>query len=453
MWIIVKVEINWRVMMDRKKLEQIIKKNQRQFLIENNGQISHVARNLISYLTSEGEEEYEALYQFFHRIKGTSGTLELTDISVIADEIETLILTEKGFIKDNDKELSLIVKKTGRLLELIEKSLSDILVEESDILSYDSEHVGIDMKAGKILVVDDDVYMLKFLEAILKNQGFDVCVSSSPDEALVLLKQGIMDLAVIDIVMPGKTGFDIYKEVNTINSKIPIIFMTGLNNKDVRIEALRKGAQIYLKKPINPDELIAHVNGAITNFNKNEEYYNRDELTKAYTRKQFNKKFENEKREFENNGSVFSIAFLDLDDFKLINDTYGHLFGDHILHEIVKIIGKFLKKDGDVFRFGGDEFLILFSNKTRQQAEEVMDDIKRDMLSTVYHSPDNRNDLTVSFSSGIAEFNNLLQNRKNLLEEADRELYKAKNNNRIVKVTDSVNNLIEDESFEDDAVM
>ncbi|OJF92553.1 response regulator [Alkalibacterium sp. 20] len=422
--------------MNKEKLQNIIRRSQRQFLVEKNEQITHIARNLIAFLNKENEEDYDALYQFYHRVKGTSGTLELHDISLVAADIEELMLSKKGYLTSDPKCHSALIKGTGKLLELIEQRLSDILIENESPATIDTDiDTGGDILiSGKILIIDDDVSMLSFLAALLKNQGFEVYVTDNGNDAIEYLKNEKIDLAIIDIVMPKKSGFDLYEEIMELKSDTPIIFLTGLNKKEIRYEALRKGAEIIYQKPVNPDELIARINGMIKKRKINEDQNQRDELTKAFTRKHFLKRFEKEKENFIEKDEVFSVAFLDVDYFKNINDSHGHLFGDHVLISLVEVITSKLEKDNEVFRFGGDEFLILFPQTTGEEARLVMENISLDILSKVFHAPDDKGDIAITFSSGIAEFNNREQSKTSLLEKADKALYiaKEKGKNQII---------------------
>ncbi|GAB2486162.1 hypothetical protein GCM10008929_08670 [Alkalibacterium psychrotolerans] len=416
--------------MNKEKLRDLIKKSQHKFLVENNEQLTHISRRLLTYLNKGRNDDYEALYQFYHRIKGTSGTLELMDISDAAAEMEELMISEKAELITNHKHITTLVKGTGKLLEMIEKQLTDMLIDVKDLeinTTLEDERV---FQAGKILVVDDDIAMLNLVAELLKNEGYEVFVTSNSNEAIDYLKTGTIDLALIDIVMPEKSGFDIYEEINSFNNRVPLLFMTGLNNSDVRIEALRKGAEIYLQKPLDPEELIARVDGSIKKYKLNEARDNKDELTKAFTRRHFIEKFEVEKQKYMRTGEPFSVAFLDLDHFKAINDKYGYLFGDNVLVSFVEMVVKHLPPQSKVFRFGGDEFLVLFSNTTGSEAQNVMEEIRTEVGAKVFKPMKDENEITISFSSGIAEFNESIQSKSSLLEKADQALYVANENGK-----------------------
>lgn len=415
-----------------------MKKSQHKFLVENNEQLTQISRRLLTYLYNGKEDDYEVLYQFYHRIKGTSGTLELTAISDAAAEMEKLMENNKAELTSSHNYLTKLVRGTGKLLELIENQLTDMLIEVKHVELTDSREDERVLQAGKVLVVDDDIAMLDLVAELLKNQGYEVFVTSNPNEAIEYLRTGTIDLALIDIIMPEKTGFDIYEEINRFNNRVPVLFMTALNNTDMRMEALKKGAEIYLKKPLDPDELIARVNGSIKKYKQNEARDNRDELTKAFTRRQFVKEFETEKQKYLKTGEPFSVAFLDLDYFKSINDNNGHLFGDHVLVTFVELINKHLSAHSKIFRFGGDEFLVLFPNTTGSEAYEIMEGIRTELNGKIFKPKKESSELTVSFSSGIAEFNESIQTKAALLEKADQALYVAKENgkNQIVVQND-----------------
>ncbi len=153
----------------------------------------------------------------------------------------------------------------------------------------------------------------------------------------------------------------------------------------------------------------------------------KDSLTKLYTRRYFEERCYQEIYRFGRTGEEFAIAFLDIDDFKQINDTFGHSAGDIVLKTLSEIILKSIRKSDIACRYGGEEFVILLANSDSQSAEVVLSRIK-DKLTTNTNLID-RN-LKITFSAGISTYSNRFSKIEELIEDADKKLYKAKRNGK-----------------------
>lgn len=154
----------------------------------------------------------------------------------------------------------------------------------------------------------------------------------------------------------------------------------------------------------------------------------KDFLTKAYNLRYIIQKIEKKLGNFKNNAEIFSIAIVDIDFFKIINDTYGHIIGDEVLIKLVGIIEGNIDKSDICARYGGEEFLILFSNKSASEALKILENLQTLFKEYDWEHPD----LKVSFSAGLIEINkeNYLKEVKHLINDADKFLYLAKRNGR-----------------------
>lgn len=153
----------------------------------------------------------------------------------------------------------------------------------------------------------------------------------------------------------------------------------------------------------------------------------KDSLTKLYTRRYFEERCYQEVYRFNRTAEGFAIAFLDIDDFKQINDTYGHSTGDLVLKTLSEIILKSIRKSDIACRYGGEEFIILLTNSDSQSAEVVLGRIK-DKLTTNTNLIDKN--LKITFSAGVSTFSNKFNNIEELIDDADKKLYKAKRNGK-----------------------
>lgn len=138
-----------------------------------------------------------------------------------------------------------------------------------------------------------------------------------------------------------------------------------------------------------------------------------DGLTNVYNRKSFDIMYEKYREKDDN----FALVMIDIDNFKLINDNYGHKFGDVVIKGITNTICVMLEQDDKVFRYGGEEFSVLIRNKSGEEVADIIDNIRVAIENKKWNE-----DVTVTISAGVAH----ISDSKNVLEEADKNLYKAK---------------------------
>ncbi len=116
--------------------------------------------------------------------------------------------------------------------------------------------------ADKVLVIDDDVKLLDLLKRILKASGFEVFTAASGEEGLELFFQVEPDIVILDIMMPGKNGWEVCRELRK-KTTVPILMLTALDNEDHIVKGLMNGADDYVVKPFKPRELVARLNALL----------------------------------------------------------------------------------------------------------------------------------------------------------------------------------------------
>ncbi len=154
----------------------------------------------------------------------------------------------------------------------------------------------------------------------------------------------------------------------------------------------------------------------------------RDSLTGVYNRAYFIELAERELVRTLRYGETFSIAIIDIDDFKRVNDTYGHLAGDRALQVISEVSLHNLRQTDTIARFGGDEFVVLFPYAGSQHVHESVDRIRRILANTPIPFADH--DIHISVSAGTATYNHSHTDLDSILQQADNALYQAKNSGK-----------------------
>lgn len=374
--------------------------------------------------------------RFFHSLNGTAGTLgfnELAEIGKITEE-NLKLFTEKResidkVIKGDIEKSIYRVKNQMSFIrdENLEKSTLRIIENE---LTYDS---------GKILLIDDDIVTLKLLESTFTSEGYTVYVCDDSVSAMDIIETSKPDIILLDIMMPKCDGYELLEKIraNSKYSDISIAFISAMDSMNDKLKGLKAGVDDYITKPFAIEEIVLRVEMILRRANKFKEKLRRDTLTGAYSRYCLNEKIGSAFEEFKIDKSIFSIAFLDIDLFKKINDNYGHNTGDFILTEFAAYLCKNLRNSDYVFRYGGEEFIILFENTDEKQAFEVIERIREKFSRESFDY--NNKQINITFSAGIVQVNDCIMNVQQLLKLADEAMYLSKKSGRN-KVT-SVSNL------------
>jgi diguanylate cyclase (GGDEF)-like protein len=299
--------------------------------------------------------------------------------------------------------------------------------------------------AEKILVVDDSRIDTTTITKLLDD--YSVLSASCGDEMWHVLRHEVPSIILLDVVMPGEDGFQIAKKLSHIEkyADIPIIFITSKDTgKDVE-KGFDSGGVDYIKKPYNEIELRARIRSALLKKKQELELRARtitDPLTGVHNRRYFfeylDKIIEHGRRNLNKN---FSIALIDIDHFKNINDTKGHQAGDYVLKQLADYLKKSIRPYDLVARYGGEEFIILFKDCSRKDSCEILQRIKDAVDQERYRFQGDP--IHVTFSGGIADNRELdkgAATAENLVKIADERLYSAKEagRNRIVIDSDSV---------------
>ena len=291
----------------------------------------------------------------------------------------------------------------------------------------------------KVLVAEDDLTSRTILTAILQKWGYEVVPAVNGEKALEILHQpDAPRLALLDWSMPGLSGVEVCSHLrkNQTNDSIYIIILTAKSEKKNIVEGLNAGANDYIVKPYDNDELQARINVGRRMVEIQSELENaksalirevmHDSLTGVYNRKAILNLLEKELSRTKRNGGLLSVCMCDLDHFKKINDKYGHQTGDEILKGFTKLVNANLREYDLIGRYGGEEFLIIIPCG---DPEKVMDFGRLCKLISDSKIKTRSGDISVTVSIGITQsYGN--DSIDKILTEADNALYKAKDMGR-----------------------
>ncbi len=285
----------------------------------------------------------------------------------------------------------------------------------------------------KVLVIEDDELFRETIVELLRDEGYEVEGVRNGEEAIKLAEEYFFNLIISDVRLPG--GMDGLETLRRIKEAscypFKMIVITGYADRDAPVRAIRMGVDDYIYKPFQTEEFLHAVKQAVKTFQleRNVGYYRElslhDDLTGLYNRRYFYEVIQKEvDRAFRYNHCV-SLLIVDIDNFKAINDSYGHLAGDMVLRQIAQLFIVSLRKVDYIFRYGGEEFAILLPETKRENAFSVAERLRTVIKSNnfVVKSSDKVN-LTVSI--GLASCPRDAKDKKEIVHKADKALYRAK---------------------------
>jgi len=306
-----------------------------------------------------------------------------------------------------------------------------------------------------VLLVDDQAMVGEAVRRALANQiNIDFHYCAHPDEAIEAAQKTRPTVILQDLVMPGIDGLTLVRQyrANPATRNVPIIVLSTREDPAVKSAAFTAGANDYLVKLPDTIELVARIryhSRSYVNLLQRDEAYralrqsqqqlletnlelqrltNSDGLTGLANRRYFDEYFSAEWKRAEREQSSLSLLMIDVDDFKLYNDTYGHLAGDTALKQVAEGIGYFARRPTDLAaRIGGEEFVLVLPSMSREHMEGQADKLQAAVHALGIAHASSSNDARVTVSVGGAS---MVPQRggsqEKLVEAADQALYRAK---------------------------
>jgi len=285
-----------------------------------------------------------------------------------------------------------------------------------------------------LLYVEDDIDAQTWMKMMIEDEVKEFFQAFDGEEGLQMYKKHKPDIILTDINMPILDGLKMAKEIKSIDKNQHILIMSAFDDREILLNSINIGIDYFISKPIDMSELMQKLKEIGENLQETlnnhkqkeqeiEELYNLahyDSLTKIYNRFFFMRQL----KKYIDSKKTFSLLFIDLDDFKIINDTYGHLAGDKVLQSVCLNVNKLISKNDIFARLGGDEFaLIIDEIDDKEYIDELANKLLEAISTDVYFE---ENVFRVSGSIGISRFPNDANSKSELLHLADVAMYKAK---------------------------
>ena len=304
----------------------------------------------------------------------------------------------------------------------------------------------------KILIADDEPLSRRLLEKTLQRAGYDVlAVEHGEAAAEQLIKPDGPRLALLDWEMPQLDGPGVCRRVRKKRKQgyVYMILLTSKGSKTDIVAGLSSGADDYLTKPFDQEELkarlrtghrILHLEGRLVEARENMRYKaTHDALTSLFNRGVIMELLGREISRSRRDNVPTAILLADLDHFKKINDTHGHLIGDEVLQETARRLLLSVRSYDYVGRYGGEEFLVILNNCDSRAAPSRADEIRRAISDSAVDT--SAGSLNVTMSMGVHQADQWgSRSIEELLHDVDGALYAAKRGgrNRVQVVTPEI---------------
>ena len=276
----------------------------------------------------------------------------------------------------------------------------------------------------RVLIVEDSRVAVALIQRTLAQHGMDTRAISDPGNLLDVLENYHPDLILMDMYMPRFNGVEatrVLRQMNAYNA-IPIVYLSGESDIGMQVEALRLGGDQFIIKPFNPVLLAAIIKTKIERFREAQRSSRLDGLTGLLNHSAAKSRLHTMVSQLPAQ-NMLTVAMIDIDHFKAVNDTYGHPVGDQVIRGLAWLLKGRLRSVDMIGRYGGEEFLIALPGVSPEQASNVIDRIRGDFC-TLPHSHSG-GALYSSFSAGVAAFP-MVDTAAALTEAADGALLQAK---------------------------
>lgn len=318
-----------------------------------------------------------------------------------------------------------------------------------------------DAVQGHIVVTDDSLTVRMMLKSHLEGAGYSVSTFGDGESCVAFLEgaEPPPDLVLLDVVMPGMDGLEVLRRIKdgAETGYVPVILLTARGEVSDRVQGLDLGADDYIAKPFEADELLARVRAHIRIKRLQDALATQNQALEATNREKATLLAELEAKNAQlaelaktdpltgiaNRGHIetclgdevararrfrhpLAVAMLDIDHFKRINDGFGHPFGDRVIREVARVLVETVRQVDKVGRYGGEEFLLVLPDTDLGGARTLAERIRTLVAELRFEPEDHR----ATVSIGLAQWDPAMDSWESLISQADEALYTAKEGGR-----------------------
>jgi diguanylate cyclase (GGDEF)-like protein len=375
-------------------------------------------------------------FKDFNEFKSAISAMEINGVAMVVN-VENMTKSEIGFLvkirKNQQYTMPLICissdSSLATRLKAIRAGSTAFMQKPVEMFQLvkllDKAYDTTANESYRILIIDDSASLAEYYALILLQAGMITRVLTNPLELMEALADFQPDLLLMDIYMPECSGLELAAVLRQepLYMSLPIIFLSTEDDKLKQLAAMSVGGDDFLTKPIMPQHLVGAVRSRAKRAGILSSIMIRDSLTQLLNHNTIVQDLELELGRAERQSTTLSFIIIDIDHFKSINDSYGHLMGDYVLRKLSELLLSQVSKTDMVGRYGGEEFALVLPNSDPKAAKELCDTIREKFAKMQFKS--GGNEFHVTFSGGVASFP-VVKNAEKLIAAADKALYKAK---------------------------
>ncbi len=283
-----------------------------------------------------------------------------------------------------------------------------------------------DPEPYRVLIVEDSQPLAELYKVLLEGVGMHAKVIYNPMEIMGPLNELNPDIILMDINMPGCNGIELAQIIRQREEffQTPIIFLTADGGFERELLALKTGGDDFFAKPVYPELLISSIKARAERARLLSSMITRDSMTGLANHTKIKEMLGDEFSRAKRAKMPLSFAMLDIDNFKTVNDTYGHWTGDTVIKSLAQVLRQRLRRSDIIGRYGGEEFAVILPNTDGKTAVTVLENIRDGFSKVKQHS--GSEEFITTFSCGVAAFPDI-DDPAEMNIRADEALYEAKN--------------------------
>ncbi len=286
----------------------------------------------------------------------------------------------------------------------------------------------------KVMIVEDEPITRMLISKSLEQWGYEVIICEDAEQAVSLLdKNKEVYIVLTDWSLPKMSGLALAEQLKRTHERfIYIIMLTNKSTEENLVEAMENGIDDYITKPFSPAELRARLRAGqriAEQTLKLKFLANNDELTGIWNRRMLMGQMQNEWQRHTRESVQCCVIMLDIDDFKIINDTYGHAAGDITLRLFANAVKETIRPYDLFGRFGGEEFVLMLPKTDIEIGKKIAERVRKE-VSNIQVTLNDETNFKVTVSVGIAEKQDTHLTVQTLIDRADDAMYLAKNNGK-----------------------
>ncbi|MGF7035940.1 diguanylate cyclase (GGDEF)-like protein [Paenibacillus mucilaginosus] len=429
--------MNQRPAEDRAAREiRLMKEGRKRYIDELHKQLRELKEGAAAADPDNLEEQARRFYRTVHTLKGSAPMFGFVRVGSLAEKLVTeWEWTQQEEIMDSPEEVARRYRESAAASgsRLVELGLElEIYTQEFEL---DENQEQLQRKISpplgeRLLVIDDDKVLCSYLVRRLRLDGYEVDEAHDVTAARRLLREHTYQLITLDLMMHPESGYELFELLkNDPTLKyVPLIVLSGRNDVHDKVRCFYLGADDYVTKPFQYEELGARIYSLLKRTRIFEQMAFRDPLTGVYNRRFFDHQIVVELQRIARYPAPISMAFIDIDRFKMINDLHGHHIGDLVLQGLAYLLQHNLRSTDLLARFGGEEFVVVLPGSTGPDAQRAIEHVlhlaQKEAVAEnegqAYH---------ITFSAGIAEWTPGLSIEE-WIARSDEGMYEAKQSGR-----------------------